>query len=89
MSDLAATAAIGQLRLLELLVGSEEDEGRVAESLDAATALRALQAELEAEAVARARAAGWSWNRIASHLGVSRQAAIKRHGASEVATSAA
>jgi hypothetical protein len=47
------------------------------EVADAADAMAAAEARLR-EAVALARASGWSWNRIAVSLGTSRQAARQR-----------
>ena len=47
------------------------------EVADAADAVAAAEARLR-EAVALARASGWSWNRIAVSLGTSRQAARQR-----------
>ena len=44
-------------------------------------ALRRLLEQLETLLVASARAAGWSWQEIASELGVSRQAVHKKHAA--------
>lgn len=48
--------------------------------LVAVAALRRLVDHLERTQVARARAAGWSWADIAKDLGVTRQAAFKKHG---------
>jgi hypothetical protein len=50
-----------------------------AATLAAATALRRLADRLEREAVDRAVALGWSWAQVAQALGVTRQAAHKRH----------
>ena len=47
--------------------------------LAAVAALRSLVEELEALHVDNARAAGWSWQQVAAGLGVSRQAAHKKH----------
>ncbi len=47
--------------------------------LRAVAALRRLLEQLEAAQVRNARAAGWSWAEIAGELGVSRQAAHKKH----------
>ena len=49
--------------------------------LRAVAALRRLLEQLERLQVANARAAGWSWQEIASELGVSRQAVHKKHAA--------
>jgi transcriptional regulator len=43
-------------------------------------ALRELADRLEIVQVDSARAQGWSWQQIADQLGVSRQAAHKKHG---------
>lgn len=48
--------------------------------LVAVAALRRLTDHLERVQVARARSAGWSWADIAGDLGVTRQAAFKKHG---------
>lgn len=42
-------------------------------------ALRALVERLEALQVRNAREQSWSWQQIATHLGVSRQAVHKKH----------
>lgn len=47
--------------------------------LGAIRALRELADRLEALQVSRARACGWSWQQIADALGVTRQAAHKKH----------
>lgn len=47
--------------------------------LAAVAALRRLAERLEEIQVANARDQGWSWQEIAAHLGVSRQAAHKKH----------
>ncbi|GAA0481756.1 hypothetical protein ACFQ2B_06365 [Streptomyces stramineus] len=47
--------------------------------LPAVAALRRLTERLEALQVAGARARGWSWEEIGAALGVSRQAAHKKH----------
>ena len=49
--------------------------------LRAVAALRRLLEQLETLQVASARAAGWSWQEIASELGVSRQVVHKKHAA--------
>jgi len=56
-----------------------------AAGLAAVAALRRLVDELEALHVSNARALGWSWEAIASSLGVRRQSVHKKH-ARRVAT---
>ena len=48
--------------------------------LAAVASLRALLESLEELQVRNAREQGWSWQRIAEVLGVSRQAVHKKHG---------
>jgi DNA-directed RNA polymerase specialized sigma24 family protein len=48
--------------------------------LRAVAALRGLLEVLEALQVDNARAEGWSWQDIASRLGVSKQAVHQKHG---------
>lgn len=50
------------------------------EGLRAVAALRRLLEQLEAVQVRSARNRGWSWQEIATELGVSRQAVHKKHG---------
>jgi hypothetical protein len=50
-----------------------------ATGLAAVAALRRLLEELEAAHVASARAQGWSWEAIATALGVTRQSAHRKH----------
>lgn len=50
-----------------------------AEGLRAVSALRQLADSLEVLHVQNARALGWSWADIAAALGVSKQAAHKKH----------
>ncbi len=50
-----------------------------AEGFAAVLALRRLADRLEAGQVERAVREGWSWSEIAASLGVSRQAAHKKH----------
>ncbi len=50
-----------------------------ATTISAVIALRRLADRLEREAVDRAVGLGWSWAQIAQALGVTRQAAHKRH----------
>lgn len=47
--------------------------------LRAVAALRKLVDQLERAQVRSARAQGWSWAEVAKELGVSRQAAFKKH----------
>jgi hypothetical protein len=49
--------------------------------LHAVASLRALLESLEALQVTRARELGWSWQDIATALGVTKQAAHEKHGA--------
>ncbi|WP_066912358.1 hypothetical protein [Millisia brevis] len=51
-----------------------------AEGLRTVQALRRLADRLEVIQVDNARARGWSWQDIASPLGVSRQAVHQKHG---------
>jgi hypothetical protein len=48
--------------------------------LRAVASLRVLLESLEALQVSRAREAGWSWQEIATALGVTKQAAHEKHG---------
>ena len=48
--------------------------------LRAAAGLRKLVDQLEDAQVRRARELGWSWADVARELGVTRQAAYKKHG---------
>jgi len=48
--------------------------------LQAVSGLRKLVDQLERAQVRRARELGWSWAEVARELGVSRQAAYKKHG---------
>jgi DNA-directed RNA polymerase specialized sigma24 family protein len=48
--------------------------------LAAVAALRELLESLEALQVGNARGHGWSWQQIATALGVSKQAVHKKHG---------
>lgn len=51
-----------------------------AEGLRAVRALRDLADRLERLQVGRARDLGWSWQQIAAHAGVSRQAVHQKYG---------
>lgn len=50
-------------------------------ALAAVVALRHMAEQLERKAVKEAIAQGWSWSQVAEALGVSKQAAHKRHAA--------
>jgi hypothetical protein len=65
-------------RLIELARAADrlDDPGR---GLEAVSALRQRLQALEASHVENAVRAGWSWSRIAGTLGVTRQAAHKKH----------
>lgn len=51
------------------------------EALAAVVALRVVAQQLERKAVKKALEQGWSWSQIAEALGVTKQAAHKRHAA--------
>ncbi|MEV0280226.1 helix-turn-helix domain-containing protein [Streptomyces sp. NPDC050610] len=61
----------------QLVAAATVGEGR--EGLAAVRALRKAVEEMEARQVDRAREAGWAWRDIAEPLGISRQAAHKKH----------
>ena len=61
----------------DLAAAATSDDVRV--GLRAAAALRLLAERLEETQVARARRQGWSWQEIASSLGVSKQAVHKKY----------
>ena len=50
-----------------------------AEALAAVVSLRRLAEQLERAAIARAIDQGWTWGQVAEALGVTRQAAHKKH----------
>ncbi|MGC7096414.1 helix-turn-helix domain-containing protein [Amycolatopsis lurida] len=54
--------------------GTDPDAG-----LRAVARLRRLVEQLEAEQIATARRAGWSWQDIASRLGVTKQTVHRKH----------
>ncbi len=56
------------------------ESGDPAEGLRAVRSLRLLADQLERLHVERARGLGWSWQDIATVLGVSKQAVHKKHG---------
>jgi hypothetical protein len=62
----------------QLASGITSDDPAV--GLRAVVALRRLAGQVEAAQVAQARRQGWSWDQIGDALGVSRQAAHKKHG---------
>ena len=53
--------------------------GNPEEALATVVALRHMAEQLERKAVKEAIAQGWSWSQVAEALGVSKQAAHKRH----------
>lgn len=55
------------------------DPSRPAEALAAVVSLRRLADQLELAAVKAAIEQGWTWAQIAEALGVTRQAAHKKH----------
>jgi IS30 family transposase len=59
---------------LEVAAGTDPDAG-----LRAVARLRRLVEQLEAEQVAAARRAGWSWRDIAQRLGVTKQTVHRKH----------
>lgn len=61
-------------------VAAQASSSDPAIGLRAVASLRALLESLEALQVRRAREAGWSWQDIATALGVSKQAAHEKHG---------
>jgi DNA invertase Pin-like site-specific DNA recombinase len=61
-----------------LATAASDQDPRV--GLRAAAGLRKLVDQLEDAQVRRARALGWSWAEVARELGVTRQAAYKKHG---------
>ncbi|MEW8498855.1 MAG: helix-turn-helix domain-containing protein [Candidatus Thiodiazotropha taylori] len=60
---------------IDPLPSAEEPE----DALAAVVALRHMADQLERKAVIEAIAQGWSWSQVAEALGVSKQAAHKRH----------
>lgn len=66
---------MSQVRELATAVDSGDPEAGLA----AVAALRRLLEELEARHVDNARAHGWSWEAIATALGVRRQSVHKKH----------
>ena len=69
-----------------------DDQGHPGEALEAIVSIRRRVDDLEARHVDAALGAGWSWNRIAAALEVTKQAAHRKHSRrrrTEVASSAA
>lgn len=65
-------------KAVELAAAAGDQDPRV--GLRAVAGLRKLVDLLEDAQVRRARALGWSWAEVAGELGVTRQAAYKKHG---------
>jgi hypothetical protein len=63
---------------LELAEGAASDDPEV--GLRAVAALRILTERLEILQVEKARALGWSWQDIASRLGVTKQTVHRKYG---------
>ena len=63
------------VELAEGAAGNDPDIG-----LRAVAALRALTEQLEHLQVDNARALGWSWQEIATRLGVTKQTVHRKHG---------
>lgn len=61
----------------ELIEGTASDDPDI--GLRAVAALRALAEQLERVQVQRARAAGWTWQDIATRLGVTKQTVHRKH----------
>ena len=65
-------------RTLELAEGAASDDPEV--GLRAVAALRTLTERLELLQVKKARALGWSWQKIANRLGVTKQTVHRKYG---------
>ena len=63
---------------LELAEGAASSDPEV--GLRAVAALRILMERLEILQVEQARALGWSWDKIASRLGVTKQTVHRKYG---------
>ena len=61
-----------------LAAAASDQDPRV--GLRAAAGLRKLVDQWEIAQVRRARELGWTWAEVAAELGVTRQAAYKKHG---------
>jgi DNA-directed RNA polymerase specialized sigma24 family protein len=68
----------GMEKTLELAEGAASNDPEV--GLRAVAALRVLVERLEMLQVDNARALGWSWQEIASRLGVTKQTVHRKHG---------
>jgi len=65
------------VNVTQLETAAKSDDPEV--GFRAVAALRRLADELEERNVGRARRQGWSWEQIGDALGISRQAAHKKH----------
>ena len=65
------------MNVAQLATDARSDDPAV--GLRAVLALRRLADQLEEKNVALARRRGWSWEQIGDALGISRQAAHKKH----------
>jgi hypothetical protein len=65
-------------RTLELAEGASSSDPEV--GLRAVAALRILMERLEMLQVEQARALGWSWDKIANRLGVTKQTVHRKYG---------
>ena len=65
----------------EIAAESTSDDPEI--GLSAVASLRALLEAVEELQVLRARELGWSWQRIAARLGVSKQAVHQKYGKGE------
>ena len=65
------------MNVTQLETAAKSDDPEV--GFRAVAALRRLADELEERNVGRARRQGWSWEQIGDALGISRQAAHKKH----------
>lgn|GEM_PF-200844 len=78
------TANARQLKLTDMETTLEIAEGAASNDPDvglrAVAALRALTERLEILQVENARELGWSWQDIASRLGVTKQTVHRKHG---------
>ncbi len=73
-----STYVDGMSEATDLATRAGDRDPRV--GLRAVAALRKLGEQLEAVQVRSARQQGWSWQEIATELGVSRQAVHKKYG---------